>query len=132
MRNPALSVNKVPKAASAGREIRQILDRGLDLFPAFTDSVLASLSGSPLTEPPQELLLSARREICGLSGRAINDWSPGLSTQVFSTYLGLSGDPDDCLPDWLSEGAPLGIKREVSRRDLPAGPRPTGRLRVSQ
>ena len=113
MRNPALFVNKVPYAASAGREIRQILDRGLDRFPAFTDSVLASLSGSPLSEPPQELLLSARREICGLSGRAINDWSPGLCTQVLSTYIELSGDPDNCLPDWLNEGAPLGIKREV-------------------
>ena len=52
MRNPALFVNKVPNAASAGREIRQILGRGLDRFPAFTDSVLASLSGSPLSEPP--------------------------------------------------------------------------------
>jgi len=118
MRNPALSVNKVPYAASAGREIRQILDRGLDRFPAFTDSVLASLSGSPLSEPPQELLLSTRREICGLSGRAINDWSPGLCTQVLSTYIELSGDPDNCLPDWLNEGAPLGIKREVPRRGI--------------
>ena len=48
----------------------------------------------------------------------INDWSPGLCSQVFSTYLELSGDPDDCLPDWLSEWAPLGIKREVSRRGI--------------
>ena len=118
MRKPSLSVSKIPKATSTGREIRLILDRGLDLFPEFVDSVLASLSGSPLAEPPQELLLSAREEICGLSGRAINDWSPGLCTQVFSTYLVLSGDPDNCLLDWLSEGAPLGIRREVSRRGI--------------
>ena len=43
MRNPALSVNKVPNEASAGREIRQTFDRGLYRFPAFRDSVLASL-----------------------------------------------------------------------------------------
>ena len=118
MRNPFISISKIPKAASAGRTIRQILDQCLDLHPAFVDSVLASLSGSPLTKPPQELLLTARKEICGLSGRVTNDWSPGLCTQVFSNYLGLSGDPDDCLPDWLGEGAPLGINREFSRRGI--------------
>ena len=84
MRSPFSSVSKIPKAASAGRTIRQILDQCLDLHPAFADSVLASLSGSPLTETPQELFLSARKGICGLSGGAINDWSPGLCAQVFS------------------------------------------------
>ena len=59
MRNPFSSISKIPKAASAGRTIRQILDRCLTLHPAFADSVLASLSGSPLIEAPQELLLSA-------------------------------------------------------------------------
>ena len=118
MRNAFISISKIPKAARAGRTIRQILDRCLDLHPTFADSVLASLSGSPLTEPPQELLLSARKEICGLSGRVINDWSPWVCSQVSSTYLELSGDPGDCLPDWLSEGAPLGINRGVSRRGI--------------
>ena len=118
MRNPFISVSEIPKAASAGRTIRQILDRCLGLHPTFTDSVLASLSGSPLTEPPQELVLSARKGICGLSGRVVNGWSPGLCSLAFSTCFGLSGDPDDCLPDWLNEGAPLGINREVSRRGI--------------
>ena len=118
MRNPFTSLSKIPRAVSAGQTIRQVLDRCLSRYPAFTDSVLASLSGSPLTEPPQELLLSARKEVCCLSGRVINEWSPGLCTQVFSTYIELSGDPDDCLPDWLNDGAPLGINREVSRRGI--------------
>ena len=118
MRNPFTSLSKIPRAVSAGQTIRQVLDRCLSRYPAFTDSVLASLSGSPLTEPPQELLLSARKEVCCLSGRVINEWSPGLCTQVFSTYIELSGDPDDCLPDWLDDGAPLGINREVSRRGI--------------
>ena len=38
-----------PEAASAGRTIRQILDRCLTLHPAFADSVLRSFS---LGEPP--------------------------------------------------------------------------------
>ena len=115
MRNPFSSLSKIPKAACAGRSIRLILDQCLELYPAFTESVLASLSGSALEEPSQELLLTARKEICGLSGRVINDWTPGLCAQVFSTYLELSGDPDVCLPGWLTDGAPLGINREVSR-----------------
>ena len=107
-----------PFSSLAGRSDRSLTSVLIYTRRSLTRYYVASLSGSPLAEPPQELLLSARKEICGLSGRVINDWFPGLCTQLFSTYLELSEDPGDCLPDWLSEGAPLGINREVSRRGI--------------
>ena len=118
MRNPHSSLSKIPGARGAGLRIRQVLNDSLRRHPSFAASIASALEGHPMSEPSEDLLTDARAGVCSLLGSVMNDWSPGLCSQVFSTYLELSGDPDDCLPIWLRDGAPLGINRAVSHRGV--------------
>ena len=120
MRNPYLSVPRIPKAADVGFSVFQLLLQAANMKPVM-ELVNALLSSSPATQLPVQLVSKLRTLVVNLlapHGVKLPNKTTVADTplcpEVFAAWGQASLDPDsETLAKWLLEGAPLGYDEDI-------------------
>ena len=114
MRDPRLSIQKLPEAYTVGRKLRKVLERFLDQEPGTIDIVKRALNKEPI-EFPKHHLRRLRRAISKALGNhtASDDKQDGIYGRIIRDWCRAVGDPDEVIATWLYLGAPIGIINPV-------------------
>ena len=117
MREPHRTVDMAPGAHAVGIELRSILQRFMDANPCVKELAHSLLQGQDIPkefEFNKDVKAKLRNEIISHLGCTPNQGcEAGISSQVIEAYCLATGDPDAVLAQWIREGAPIGILREV-------------------
>ena len=117
MRSPHLSVSRVPRAADVGAGIANIIDKYILQNPDVKQLAQDILHGKPISKDfnfPKDVKGRLRNEVLEfLSAAPVSNEGNGISPEVIEAYCNAAGDPDAVLAQWLRDGAPIGIKKEV-------------------
>ena len=128
MRNPHISVSRLPKTWERGDAVRQLLFKAQNLWKKELQApAVAILSGKEPQEMPPGIIGQVRRVLLN----TLWDTQPRTRTARASTPLnsqviaGWKEDPDSStLADWLDHGAPMGFTKEISSNGIfPVVPR---------
>eukprot|EP00435_Cladocopium_sp_Y103_P018360 s1353_g4.t1 len=117
MRNPHLSVGRLPHMARRGQAVRAFLRKALHLWPKLKELARAILQQEQPSELPEELINKLRHTLLN----TLWDTKPRpprtarAQTPIHSAVVaGWKEDPDaSTLARWLDEGAPMGFSVEV-------------------
>ena len=112
MRNPHISVSRLPNTWARGRAVSQLLTKAQKLWPNLTGPAKAILSG----KEPKDLPLDVVHKMRDIILNTLWDTKPRQRTAKATTPLqsqviaGWKGDPDsETLATWLDHGAPMGF-----------------------
>ena len=126
MRDPRLSIQKLPEAYTVGRKLRKVLERFLDQEPGTIDIVKRALNKEPI-EFPKHHLRRLRRAISKALGNhtASDDKQDGIYGRIIRDWCRAVGDPDEVIATWLDVGSPIGIINPVEHTGVfPQVPHP--------
>ena len=132
MRRPSATIHLLAERDRAASTLQPILVAAVRQAPELVRFITGLLQGGPA--PPASApapvatstLAALRIALCRAAGVAppSSPSEPGLQSQVFRAFAACSGDPDTVLPEWIEQGAPMGILRPVVPSGVfpPAGP----------
>jgi hypothetical protein len=116
MRDPASSLARIPNACVAGEKIRDSLLNIIPLHESVRATVEQILRGLPVAGFSSSAVSAARIAVKSALGAPSGLPQPrGLQPDIFAAYCQASGDPDTPLSDWITNGAPMGALREITR-----------------
>ena len=119
MRNPSISVTKVPGWRPAGTKIRKVLEPLVEKHYAKFEKVLDDLGKEDATGIPEQVVKEARDEMAKLLGVQLRKVPDNcIDPVLLEAVIKLAGDPDDVLPAWVSGETPLGINKEIQTRGV--------------
>ena len=116
MRNPRLSLLRVPGHRKVGAEIAAIIDNYLDEHPAVQDRLMRAIGDKtkmnkgPTKEEIKELTTRLEKYF-GLAPHEATSFRTQLHQPMYEAWVRASGDPDIHVPKWLKEGTPMGIDK---------------------
>jgi len=115
MKNPRVSLHKVPGHHKVGGEIAQIIDDFLTSRPRMETAIFKSIGDKTKsnTGPKTVDIADLRSKIedhLGIerSGKAIG---PRLRYNIYDRWVSLAQDPDKYVPQWLRLGSGIGITK---------------------
>ena len=114
MRNPHLSVRRLPRAYTVGRKLRKVLERFLEQESETADLVQRALDKEPIVFP-KRFRLRLRKAISEALGNS-TPWdgeTDGICGRIIRDWCRAVGDPDEVIATWLVLGAPIGITNPV-------------------
>ena len=126
MRDPRISVQRLPRACTVGRKLRAVLDRFLQQEPGTGAAVRRALNKEPI-EFPKHHLRRLRRAIAEALGNPLpfDDSDSGICGRIIRDWCRAVGDPDEVIATWLQLGAPIGILNPVQHTGIfPQVPHP--------
>ena len=102
---------RFPALRAVGKRIRQIVDGFI------TDESLDRLGEDITSGVGQTWVAEVRSALCKEFGARVN--GEGLQEDLWRKLLGTAGDFDAvCLPDWIKDGFPLGIKHPIENTGI--------------
>ena len=127
MRNPHLSLDKVPGWRAVGPRLTQALDAALDELSEQRGGlsfILDALGKDECEGLPEETVSRARQLIADAFEHATGgaarpepaapaDRSRGLQPALFGKLLAAAADPDTSLTDWAHGQTPLGVAQRI-------------------
>ena len=119
MRHPRFAAQRLPRAYTAGKELRKILENFLRQEPGTKDSVRRALNKEPIEFPQHH-----RRRLRAAIVEALGNPSPldgpesGIYGRIVRDWCRAVGDPDEVLATWLQLGTPIGIVNPVQHTGL--------------
>ena len=114
MRNPAVSVGRVPGLRSTGAKVRRAIEDYIGKHPDIMRDIVRSAGAKHdcVSEDRIEDLAGHVAQALGAEhhrrGRR-SMWRPG----VVRAFVNMANDPDTELADWLEDGAPTGVARDI-------------------
>lgn len=114
LRSPWRAVQRLPELRRLGKVLREIFEKFTDAYPQFEDlpdggEVAAKLADS-------EIIDELRRQVAqavGATGTGRCESGSPWRRELVEAHIKASRDPETGLPQWLREGAPIGVAREV-------------------
>ena len=121
MRNPARAVSKMNRLGKTGMLIRRAWEK---FWEDNEDEAvkLAEDYGTREAKLDEEILESWREEILRVlraeeeEGVRLKDnfmFRSPLQSRVWKAWISAAGDPDTALKDWIEEGVPLGMNKQI-------------------
>ena len=114
MRNPAVSVGRVPGLRGTGAKVRQAIEKYTDEHPDILRDIVAS-AGAKRDGVSEDRI----EDLAGHVARALGAdhhrrgrrsmWRPG----IVRAFVSMANDPDTELATWLEDGAPTGVARDI-------------------
>ena len=125
MRNPAISVTKIPGMLESGKVVFQLLSKTAQ-HETVQDLVKCVLKGKPAKPISPKLLSKVRELMVKITGcerlllpTKTAKASTPISADIIKTWGHLSGDHDlDTLATWLRQGAPLGFTEKIPNNGI--------------
>jgi hypothetical protein len=119
LRNPWIAVGKNHGLQQLGARVRAAFDNLLLLYPSAVD-VADTLGTEDAKEPDPNIIDEYRRLVREELGArtelkpATAEGTPSpLQGTILQEWLRQAGDPETSIGDWVREGVPLGIDREI-------------------
>ena len=116
MRNPQVSVAKLPSLVRSGSKVRALLELALEQSPALQRACLGAI-GTDGPGPSEQELLAVRRGLACLFGVtdiapvSKGDFSTEIRVGLLEGWRSFAGDPDWAVTKWLGEtGVPAGLR----------------------
>ena len=119
MRNPSVSVQKLPGLCVMGARLSSIIDDAFAQFPSLLDTLGFIRLGEPKEFDP-DVILNLRTMIATEFGADFpeSEASP-ISARMFHLVAEFSDDPDAAtLAHWLEAGAPIGILHQIETNGI--------------
>ena len=117
MRNPALSIQRLPGYKMRGKAIKTLLDKAQDLWPELQEPAKAILLQQEPSDLPQPVVEQLRKTIVKTlwNKPLLRPRTARAPTPIRSEVIaGWTEDPDhQLLPSWLDHGAPMGFADEI-------------------
>ena len=115
MRRPDLSVQQSPKYREVGSRLRLMLEDMVSRHDEARSVIEAIRNGSPTQGFSKSLLRNVRKEWLSTLHAPASSPVEGPDASVFAAWGKATDDPDaaNILPAWITEGAPMGILREI-------------------
>ena len=118
MRDPHISLEKVPGWAPFGMKLSRCLDKVLeqhqDKWETMMDQINEDAEGFPAAM--EEDARRAVDNLLGLKNR--RTYKGHIRTDIMEAMTAQAKDPDDVLHEWLSGQTPLGIKNPIQCRGI--------------
>ena len=122
MRNPALSIQRLPGFRGRGRNIKAFLDKAQELWPSLQEPARAILTHEEPGNFPTELVNQLRQTLLTTLWEAPTkrQRTARAPTPIRSEVIaGWTEDPDgQTLARWLDEGAPMGFLEEIETNGI--------------
>lgn len=114
LRSPWRACERLPRLRAVGRQLRSVLDGFLNAHPRFLELATAGEAAAELAKDSSlDELRAAVVSACGgghdIAAAPHSPWRPG----IVAAHIRASGDPETELVDWLTGGAPIGVRREI-------------------
>ena len=120
MRDPLKSVNGLPTVKALGERVRQRWQTFITKFPEVMET--AETYGTDLCKIHHDAVDEWRKILASTFGesrhkqvflRPAGAYQTPLDVELLRAWRDRAGDPERHVTTWLSEGAPLGIEREI-------------------
>ena len=118
MRNPSKAIERIPDAIPTGRRVRQALLHAIAEDETLLEPCRARFNRQHTDGFSATQLRSLYSTVMKALGATGEMPSRGISATLLQAWLTSSGDPDTDLPQWLIEGAPLGVSRPITSRGI--------------
>ena len=122
MKNPIISLHKLPGHRPVGKKIATIISKYRDEHPEVEKAIINSIGDTTKTHtgPSSEQVAALRKlveEAFNITDSSVPLREDGkcmteLNQQLYEAWVKASGDPDVFLPQWLKNGAPTGLVSE--------------------
>ena len=120
MRNPHLSLKRLPKARAVGEAVKALFTKAQQLWPNLRTPAMQILRGEKPDEMDEQVVRHVRSSVLKLLGsegaegnRTARACTP-IQAEVLRAWGRATLDPDSStLADWLEHGAPLGFKQPI-------------------
>ena len=125
MRNPQLSVKRMPRANLMGKMVRSLLEKAIDLWPSLQVAAAQILRGDTAEAMDSKVVCQVRQSVLlllsghlGERNRTAKADTP-LQASVIEAWGRAIEDPDaEVLAEWLDHGAPLGYTQPIPTRGV--------------
>ena len=125
MRNPQLSVKRMPRANLMGKLVRSLLEKAIDLWPSLQVAAAQILRGDTAEAMDSKVVCQVRQSVLlllsghlGERNRTAKADTP-LQASVIEAWGRAIDDPDaEVLAEWLDHGAPLGYTQPIPTRGV--------------
>ena len=120
LRDPAISVSKLPDLDRYGDSLNLVLAKVLDRDPT-AEAALSNMTQSECSGFSEATILQSRRYLCMLVGCS---WGEDMSdvynpqARLLEALVRVSGDPDTSVPAWLAGSTPLGIELPIQTHGI--------------
>ena len=125
MRHPARTLRSMGAAQSLGFKIQGAWNNFSECNPQVMETAETyGTNGCVIHEEIVEKWRSTLKEMMGAKEppRVMlvdnKEYKSKLDAELFESWIDKSGDPDDCIPDWIRRGVPLGIECEIPVRGV--------------
>ena len=116
MQNPGTAAAKVPRSAAAGQAVFKALLTVLDSHQQLVSDIVGLIHGQPMNGVPEQAVTAARAQVGKALSLPLSPHPPqGICPQALEAWQRAAADPDTALPRWATEGAPLGINKDIER-----------------
>ena len=118
LRNPYGAIQSKAAAWKVGASVRHVL---LGVIKGNTRELHALASGAPFTGFHEDTVEAAASALSSLAGVKLEAPSP-IRVTLLESLLNMSHDPEKDVANWLREGFPLGIEKElgVNKQRIPS------------
>ena len=125
MRNPHLSIKRLPFTVLPGQKVRLLFLKAQELWPELHETAAGILTNQKPRDFPQEVIALLRRTTITLLGgekatrpRSARANTP-ISSEVIACWGRASKDPDaETLASWLDHGAPMGFTNPIQTNGI--------------
>ena len=120
LRDPAISVSKLPDLDKYGDSLNLVLAKFLDRDPSAV-ATLSSVTQGNCEGFSESTILLARRYVCMLVGIP---WEKDMEevytpqSRLLGALVQVSNDPDTSVPAWLAGSTPLGIELPIQTHGI--------------
>lgn len=117
LRDPALSIDKVPGWRAVGKRIRATLDSIIAKHADQVKEDMATIGTDTGIGISENIVLEARSALYAEFGGQNAD-TTGLQANLVEKLIEAALDPDDCLPHWMRGNTPLGTETEIPAKGI--------------
>lgn len=122
MRNPQVSVKRLPRSRTIGAVVGTLLSKAVGLWPEMQEASKAILTGREAVAWPTTItdrVRTAVLKVLNYNNEPIEKTARAnspISVEVLRAWANITDDPDARnLADWLVSGAPLGFTEDIPR-----------------
>ena len=123
MRSPWRSVRRMPAARTVGARIKRTIEKYIDHHPDVVQ-ILTRLGDKEFAAASKQSQMWLNEHVDNLRQQLVIELGGNLDIQgadagswhapLVLAHMHASGDPDQDLPRWVTEGAPVGVAKDIT------------------